>query len=115
MRRIAIGQGFAVVIVGVIWWLRGRADDHSQAQARAKSATQAAHVAKAHVPAKPATISGKVTRKADGAGVGGAIVSLAWAELGVEFGSSKIATVIITTEPTGAWTAKDIPPSPPRA
>ncbi len=61
-------------------------------------------------PAKPATISGKVTRKADGSGVAGANVSLAWAELGEEFSSSKKPTIVITTEANGAWIAKDVPP-----
>ncbi|HEX5063383.1 MAG TPA: carboxypeptidase-like regulatory domain-containing protein, partial [Kofleriaceae bacterium] len=109
MRRILLAVGALVVIaVGLIWWLHGRGD-HAPSKSKP---TQVAgkHSTAPRPPAKPATVSGRVTRKSDGAGVAGAVVSLAGAEFGAEFSTVKKPTLVAITDDKGAWTAKDVPP-----
>ncbi|MBL0212632.1 MAG: carboxypeptidase regulatory-like domain-containing protein [Myxococcales bacterium] len=67
-------------------------------------------VTKSRAPAAPASLAGRVTRKADGAGVPGAIVSLGRAELDTMFGGGDEETITVTTDPQGAWSAPSVPP-----
>jgi len=109
VRRILLAVGVLLVVaVGLIWWLHGRGDHAStkpnSAQVAGKRSTAP------RPPAKPATVSGRVTRKSDGAGIAGAVVSIAGAELGTDFSSVKKPTIVATTDANGGWTAKDVPP-----
>jgi hypothetical protein len=125
---------FAVVLLlllggGVAWWkLRGggggtRAEvaagddpwggDDSEAR-RALLARK--HAARGNAPAdtRPATLEGRVTRKADGSAVPGAVVSVTVRE----FGGSLFATagggrsVVVVADASGAWTATGVTPGP---
>jgi uncharacterized GH25 family protein len=100
----------AVVAIGMIWWLRGRGDHGGAKPSAAQTSASVSRNAKPRVPAKPATVSGKVTRKADGSPVAGAVVSLAWAEIGADFSGPKRPTIVATTDDKGAWVAKEVPP-----
>jgi hypothetical protein len=89
VRRILPLVAILVVIaVGLIWWLHGRSNHEPTKSTAAQKVGATGHAAKPRVPAKPATVSGHVTRKPDGGAIAGAVVSLAWAELGADFGSS---------------------------
>ena len=111
MRRILLPLGILLVVaVGLIVWLRGRSDDHTKTKATSAQTASGKRASGPRAPAKPAIVSGKVTRKADGSGVAGAVVSLAWSELGADFSGPKRPTIIATTDDKGAWIAKDVPP-----
>lgn len=112
MRRIALVVGLVVVVgVGLAWWLRGRSHDPAPAKTTAAQTGRGKkRAAGPRAPAKPATVSGRVTRKADGSGVAGAVVSLASAELGADFAASKAPTIVVTTDDAGAWTATEVAP-----
>ena len=112
VRRILVALGIAVVVVvGIVYWLRrGDGDRPRPAAANAQTASHGAHARGPREPARPATVSGRVTRKADGSGVPGAVVSLAWAELGADLASAKKPTVIVTSDANGAWKTADLPP-----
>jgi hypothetical protein len=60
------------------------------------------------VPAAPASVAGRVTRKTDGAGVAGAVVALARAELGAMFLPNDTPTIVVITDAQGAWTVPQI-------
>lgn len=110
MRRILVALGLVIVVVGVVWWLRGRGGDGAtHGAAKTEAAQHGKHVQGPREPAKPARVSGRVTRKSDGSGVPGAVVSLAWADLGADLASTKMPTIVVTSDATGAWTA-DVPP-----
>jgi hypothetical protein len=101
----------ALSIASVVWWKACR--DHA-AQTKAAAAERASTATKQkgpRVPAKPATVSGRVTRKADGSPIAGAVVSLAYAELGADMSSVKRPTIVVATDDKGAWVAKDVPPA----
>jgi hypothetical protein len=74
------------------------------------------HAARGDAPAdtRPATLSGRVTRKADGSGVAGAVIAVTVRE----FGGALFATagggraIIVVADATGAWTATDVTPGP---
>lgn len=111
MRRILVALGLVVVVVGVAWWLRGGDDDRARpATAKTSTAQHGAHARAPRAAAKPATVSGRVTRKTDGGGVAGAVVSLAWAELGADLASTKMPTIVVTSDASGAWKADHVPP-----
>lgn len=110
MRRILVPLALVVIAIGLIIWLRGRDGERASAKSTATQTSTAKRPAGPRAPAKPATLSGRVTRTSDGAGVTGAIVSIAWAELGADFSSVKKPTIVVTTDASGAWTAKDVAP-----
>ncbi|HEX7095638.1 MAG TPA: carboxypeptidase-like regulatory domain-containing protein, partial [Acidimicrobiales bacterium] len=111
MRRILVALGLVVAVVAVVWWLRGRGDDRAKpAAAKTQAGEHGARTQGPREPAKPARVSGRVTRKSDGSGVPGAVVSLAWAELGADISPTKMPTIVVTSDATGAWTADHVPP-----
>lgn len=113
MRRVLVVIGLVVAVaIGLLWWLRGRDDGPVASKTATVSQTAAAthRAGGPRIPAKPATIGGRVIRKADGSGVAGAVVSLAPAELGADFVESKRPAIVVTSEASGVWLAKDVPP-----
>ncbi|HEY5925706.1 MAG TPA: carboxypeptidase regulatory-like domain-containing protein [Kofleriaceae bacterium] len=112
MRRILIPVGVLLVVaLGLVWWLRSRDDDRTTTKAGTAQTTGSGKRASGpRAPAKPATISGRVTKKADGSPIAGAVVSIAYAELGADISSVKKPTLLATTDDKGAWIAKDVPP-----
>ena len=117
-RRTQLAILVAVVLVGLAaWWrLRGRSDD-AETDGRAGGGSGSALVhgsgATATRPpaAVPASISGRVTQRTGGAGIAGARVSLARAELGASmFDGGDTPTIHVTTDAQGAWTANAVAP-----
>lgn len=110
MRRILVALGLVVVVIGVVWWLRGRGDGRKTHAAKTETAQHDRRVQRTREPAKPARASGRVTRASDGSGVAGAVVSLAWADLGADLASTKMPTIVAISDASGAWTADSVPP-----
>ena len=110
--RLPLIAGLVAVIgaILIVWWMR-RPDEKAAAPAKG-SAAVATQTAKPgpRPAAKPASVSGKVTRKADGTGVGGAVVSLARAELGANLSQTTVPTIVVTADANGAWEAKNVAP-----
>lgn len=114
-RIVAVGVVLLLIALVVAWKLRGKSRDDAALEATGSAAHGgtsggAARAKGARAPATPATVSGRVTRKADGSGVEGAIVSLGRAELDTMFGSSQETTLTVTTGAQGTWTATAVPP-----
>ncbi|HEY3806446.1 MAG TPA: carboxypeptidase regulatory-like domain-containing protein [Kofleriaceae bacterium] len=111
MGRKLIGVAVVVVAVLALWWrhhqhhLATPAADHAHA-----AGSQLPQLHAARPPAKPASLSGRVTRKTDGSGIAGAVVSLGRADLGGMIGMGG-PTPIAVTDPTGAWTLAAVPPA----
>jgi hypothetical protein len=109
-----------VVVLGIllaVWKFRSGSsddnDDHATggaAAAGAAGSTSGSRSGGIRAPAAPASLSGHVTRKADGTGVPGAIVSVARVELGAMFNTDDTPTTIATTDATGAWSVPAIAP-----
>ncbi len=88
-----------------MWWLRGHHGGSQRAATHAGSAETASGEAHARKgPQAPATLSGTVTRKPDGAPVPNATISIARAELGAEFLPSQAPTLVTQTNAQGQWT-----------
>ncbi|HVK86700.1 MAG TPA: carboxypeptidase regulatory-like domain-containing protein [Kofleriaceae bacterium] len=111
-RKLAVGLGVVLVIVALlVWWKSGGGDDPAGSNGGAAPTTSAktaegtrATSIKDRKKLAPAKISGRVTRKADGSGVPGAVVSLAAGELLPKFISAQdTPTRIAVTDATGAW------------
>jgi len=117
-RRTQLSIVVAVVLVGLaVWWkLAGRGDDAGTgARPRAASGSAVANTGSAATArpsaAVPASVSGRVTRRAGGAGIAGARVSLARAELGAAmFEGGDTPTIQVMTDADGAWTALEVAP-----
>ncbi len=118
MRRnqvVALGVLVLVIALALFWKLRGKAGGDAAGElagsaAHGGTAGGATHAKGARAPAAPASLSGKVTRKADGSGVDGAVVSLARSELDTMFGTTEAPTLTATTNAQGTWTATNVPP-----
>ncbi len=61
-------------------------------------------------PRTPASLAGRVTRASDGAGIAGAIVSVAPAELMAMFVTAESPTILAITDATGGWKAPRVMP-----
>jgi hypothetical protein len=111
-RRVLLGAGLVLVLIsGVIWFARSRSGGDAKTSAAATQKAQAGKRATGpRAPAQPATVSGKVTRKADATPVGGAVIALAWAEMGADLSSARKPTIVVTSDANGVWIAKDVPP-----
>ncbi len=113
MRRKVLGVVVVVVVaaLALLWRHRHtgeRASTNGAAHATGPQLPQH-HVPRA--PAKPGSIAGRVTRKSDGSGIAGAVVSLGRADAGGLFGMDGPALVAVT-DATGAW---NVPAAPPAA
>ncbi|MBV8761990.1 MAG: carboxypeptidase regulatory-like domain-containing protein, partial [Deltaproteobacteria bacterium] len=103
MKRV-IAVVAVVLVVIIAWWLRAHHRDTKQTAHDQDSAQQSSgdsHARKG--PQAPATLSGRVTRKPDGAPVANATVSIARAELGAEFLPSQAPTLVTQTDASGQW------------
>ena len=115
-KRVAVGVVLIVVLV-VIWQLRGCSQHQATPSGAAGSAAQYAageHASSrgsgARAPQAPASLAGRVIRKADGGGVAGAYVSVARAELGALFLPDETPSIVVRTDATGAWSVPQIAP-----
>lgn len=113
MRRIAlVGIAIVLAIVLVAWKACGGSSKQDSAASHGGAtgpAIGAVHKDRKG-PTQPASISGRVTRKQDGAGVAGAIVSLTPAELMAMFIKSEAPTLVAVTDANGNWTAPRVMP-----
>jgi hypothetical protein len=128
MNRKRVAAVIAVVVLllggGLAWWkLRGGAPAKPAVKdpwAAAKGIDEAAILAEkraahgdAPVDRTPASAAGRVTRKADGSGVAGAVVSLQPKGLGIEnlgFPGASEKMVVVVADDTGAWIAPVVQP-----
>ena len=62
------------------------------------------------LPSVPASLAGRVTRKADGGGIANAVVSIARGELGAEVIPTETPTIVVVTGADGGWRAPVVPP-----
>lgn len=112
-RNILVGIA-VVILIGLIGWKAcGGSNKSSNAASHgsAKGPTIGAVKSKDRSgPTQPASVSGRVTRKQDGAGVPGAIVSLTPAELMAMFIKSEAPTLVAVTDANGNWTAPRVMP-----
>ncbi len=116
MRRTwVLGALVVIALLLVAWkWRSGTHDDVAhEAGATGSSAafaTGSQRTGGIKRPATPASLSGHVTRKADGQGVAGAIVSVSRAELGAMFATDDQASTVVTTDASGAFSLPTIAP-----
>jgi protocatechuate 3,4-dioxygenase beta subunit len=111
-RKLAlVGVVAALVVLAVAWKLHDRGGG-STTTASGGSAQPAAHTrhGASATTATPASLSGRVTRKSDGAGVAGAVVSVVHAEFGAMFARNDTPTIVAVADARGAWTAPQVPP-----
>jgi hypothetical protein len=105
VKRVVAIVGVVAVVLVLVWWLRGHRHAGGSTASGTGSASTSGHDSAAHRgPLAPAKLSGKVTRKPDGAPVAGATVSIARAEIGAEFLPSQAPTLIAQTDASGQWT-----------
>ncbi len=118
-RRTLVGVGIVVALLGlVVWWrLAGRGDDARTGSETASGSAGSAvarggsSAAAKRGPVVLASASGRITQSAGGAGIAGARVSLARAELGADFlDAGSAATIQAVTDAQGAWTASNVTP-----
>lgn len=114
MRRIAlVGVAIVLAIVLVAWKACGGSSKQGTAasQGSGKGPPIGAVRGKDRSgPVQPASVSGRVTRKQDGAGIAGAVVSLTPAELMAMFIKSEAPTLVAITDANGNWTAPRVMP-----
>lgn len=115
-RNRVVGAVVVVVLLiaaGVVWKLR-KSSEAATGPIAAVGASGAKGTRDAtsskQAPAVPASVSGRVTRKTDGAGVAGAQVSLSRLGLGAMFDEEKIPTIVVVSDAQGAWTAPSVGP-----
>jgi protocatechuate 3,4-dioxygenase beta subunit/membrane-associated protease RseP (regulator of RpoE activity) len=110
-KRLAVVVVLALAVVVALVWRSRRHDDATHADATEQHATAAATHRGPRPPAAPATLSGRVTRKADGSPIAGAVVAIERIESQLSFGrSSEAAPEVVTTDASGMWTASKVPP-----
>jgi Carboxypeptidase regulatory-like domain len=107
---LVVGLVALVGIAVLVWWLRRGDGPPAKSTGGSAAVTQKSDRPAARPPAQPASVSGKVTRKADGTGVAAAVVSLARAELGASFSQVTVPTIIVSADANGAWEAKGVQP-----
>ena len=113
--RIVVAVVVVLALVLVLWKLRSSdpsaPDSESSGDSAASSnGSTGARRTGSLTPAAPASVSGRVTRKADGAPIAGAIVSISRAEMGAMFAPDDQPTAVATTDASGAWTISPVAP-----
>ena len=111
MRRKVLVVAVVVVAALALLWRHHRGS-HGSTTSAGERATglqlPQLHVPRA--PAKPASLAGRVTRKSDGSGIAGAVVSIGRADLGGMLGMDGPALVAVT-DASGAWSVPMVPPA----
>jgi hypothetical protein len=111
-RNVLIVAGLVLVIALLVAWkLRGSGPHDATHASAGGTSGSAAHISgtDSHHPIAPASLSGRVTTKADGRPVAGAVVTIAHAEIDTEIVSSDDPATIVVTDASGAWTS-DVKP-----
>jgi hypothetical protein len=111
---VVVVLGVVLAGLAIVWKLRrgdGGSADHPSSGSAASGAPAGGRGGAAKASSTPASVGGRVIRKADGAGIAGALVSLARAELGATmFEAADAPTLVIATDARGVWTAPSVAP-----
>ncbi len=116
MRRNLVGIAVvaALAVLVIVGWKRcGGSDDDTAASAASGSASGGAGaggVRRSGPAGTPASIAGHVYRKADHAGVGGAVVALARADFGAMIAPDESPTIVAISGADGSWRVDAIAP-----
>jgi protocatechuate 3,4-dioxygenase beta subunit len=114
--RILVGAAvLGALLAAVIGWRSCRDGTRNTSGSTAGSAShgtgdRATKKAAHDGPVEPASLAGRVTRTDSGAGIAGATVSLAPAELMAMFIESNSPTLVAVTDASGAWSVARVPP-----
>ncbi|MBS1120038.1 MAG: hypothetical protein H6Q90_2266, partial [Deltaproteobacteria bacterium] len=103
---------------GALWFgtrtnaqIAGAASPHAGSPASSEDpASLASRRAAGRMATTPAQLSGRVTRKADGGGIAGAVVSLARDQMSSMFDDSDEHAVVVVADSNGAWIAPQVAP-----
>ena len=115
-RSVGIGVGIALIVAALISWKAcGGGSSSSSSKSTAGATTKGPNGAGASQrrdsgPPQPASLAGRVTRASDGAGVPGAVVSIAPAGLMAMFIKSSAPTLTAITDANGTWKAPRVMP-----
>ena len=117
MRKgLGIGVVVLLLLAGAFFWHSCRGSSKGEQHANSTTATtkQGSGSAKQRdlTPPKPATLSGRVTRSSDGAGIANAVVSITPAELLSMVFKADSPTLVATTDANGAWKIDHVNPGP---
>lgn len=118
-RNVALGVVVVLVLALVVWWkfLRG-GDSEAEGTATRTGSSGSASVGSTRTgtklaPATKVTLSGRVTRKSDGSGVAGAIVSISrkvTIEAMLNRATGREEAPVATADAEGRWTLADVTP-----
>ena len=108
IKKLVAGVVLVVAVAAIGWWLwhRGHAASTTASPGTAHVGVPSFERAKAAVPA---SLAGRVTNKAGGGGIAGAVVSIAEGGLGEEIGPDH-PPIIVVADATGAFVAPKVPP-----
>jgi carboxypeptidase family protein/PDZ domain-containing protein len=109
MTRKVLVVVVVVVLALVAAWRFWPRHDRAQANATTAASATAHHVVPRGAQATPATVSGRVERASDHAGIAGAFVSITHADF-IEELAIETPTIVVTTDANGGWTAPKVPP-----
>lgn len=114
--RVAVGIGIVVAVVIALIGFKScggsgpGSSTSSSGNAATAATTKVAKADKRSGPVKPASLVGRVTKKSDGTGIPGAVVSITRAELLQQIMPSNEASVVVVTDAQGAWKASPVLP-----
>ncbi|MEO6775076.1 MAG: carboxypeptidase regulatory-like domain-containing protein [Kofleriaceae bacterium] len=109
MIKKLLAGGVVVVVVVVAWWCWHRGH-HATATATSGSGARVAIPSLEHAQAAvPASLAGRVTNQAGGAGIAGAVVAITEGGLGGEI-TPDHPPIVVVADASGAWTAPKVPP-----
>ena len=108
MRKIIVGAAIVLVAVVVVWKLQHRGGASAPGTGSATAVT-GPRLGRGAAVATPASVSGRVTRKSDGAGVPNAVVALSSSDM-ISQMVSEAPPVVVVADATGAWTASKVAP-----
>jgi protocatechuate 3,4-dioxygenase beta subunit len=106
--RIIVGVAIALVASVIVWMWMHRGGG-ATAPATNGSAAGSLRIKGPHASAEPASIAGRVTRKADGAPIAGAVVSITSANL-MSVIKSDTPPIVAVTDASGSFVAPKVAP-----
>jgi hypothetical protein len=124
-RKVVAVVAVLVLIAGAAWWKLRGGDPPAQPaavdpwaakpgidEAKILADKRAAH-GDAPADVTPASASGRITRRADGSGAAGAVVSLQPKDIGIgdlQLPGTEDKVIVVVADPTGAWSAPAVAP-----
>ncbi len=116
-RTLAVVAVALAVLALVLWKVRGGSEarpsaDHQAVATGTSGASSAPRARERRGPVRPGTVSGRVTRAADGSPIANAQVSLVAASLGsVLIDRDDLAPITLVTDRDGRWTSSNVRPA----